>query len=218
MRLKASIVACAALAVAALAPALAQAGIVNGSFEENLDGWTANEDLVQVPGISFHRDAGGVADHRYDPVSGDFFAVLTPDAQDVTTLLRQTFTTRGGVFGGWAAFLGEDTSPFNDFGYVRIVDAASGVGVFSTSLFAAGIGTVGDYGFTPWTSFSTRLAAGRYTVEAGATNVGDGSMPSYLLVDSFSLSEVPEPAAWLLMLAGFFGLGAMLRRRRSALA
>jgi hypothetical protein len=29
---------------------------------------------------------------------------------------------------------------------------------------------------------------------------------------------VPEPTAWALMIAGFFGLGGMLRRRRAALA
>jgi hypothetical protein len=33
-----------------------------------------------------------------------------------------------------------------------------------------------------------------------------------------SLLAVPEPAAWALMLSGFFGLGSMLRRRRAALA
>ncbi|WP_414695691.1 PEPxxWA-CTERM sorting domain-containing protein [Phenylobacterium sp.] len=29
---------------------------------------------------------------------------------------------------------------------------------------------------------------------------------------------VPEPATWAIMLTGFFGLGAVLRRQRSALA
>jgi hypothetical protein len=29
---------------------------------------------------------------------------------------------------------------------------------------------------------------------------------------------VPEPATWAMMLTGFFGLGAVLRRQRSALA
>jgi hypothetical protein len=33
-------------------------------------------------------------------------------------------------------------------------------------------------------------------------------------LDAFSLSTVPEPATWAMMLAGFFGLGASLRRRR----
>jgi hypothetical protein len=33
-----------------------------------------------------------------------------------------------------------------------------------------------------------------------------------------SILGVPEPAAWALMLSGFFGMGSMLRRRRAALA
>jgi hypothetical protein len=37
-------------------------------------------------------------------------------------------------------------------------------------------------------------------------------------VGSVTSGGVPEPAAWSLMLAGFGGLGAMLRRRRPALA
>ena len=34
----------------------------------------------------------------------------------------------------------------------------------------------------------------------------------------FSQTALPEPSAWALMLTGFLGVGAMLRRRRAALA
>lgn len=34
-------------------------------------------------------------------------------------------------------------------------------------------------------------------------------------VDNITLSDAPEPASWALMLAGFGGLGVMLRRRRA---
>lgn len=39
-----------------------------------------------------------------------------------------------------------------------------------------------------------------------------------LTVTDISAAAVPEPATWVMMFAGFLGLGAMLRRRRSALA
>jgi hypothetical protein len=59
-----------------------------------------------------------------------------------------------------------------------------------------------------------------YTLElAGSAGVA-GVTPnaSYSGVITFApLAAVPEPAAWALMIAGFGGTGALLRRRRSAL-
>jgi choice-of-anchor C domain-containing protein len=37
-------------------------------------------------------------------------------------------------------------------------------------------------------------------------------------IDNVSVTGVPEPATWALMIAGFGGAGAMLRRRRTAVA
>jgi hypothetical protein len=42
--------------------------------------------------------------------------------------------------------------------------------------------------------------------------------PSRGLGTSFPAAAVPEPAAWALMLSGFFGVGAVLRRRRAMAA
>ena len=221
MGLKARIIACVA-AVALLAPACAQAEIFNGSFESNLDEWTANDDLVFITGEWHHRTPpidgfpNGDDDFNYFPVDGAFLGVLTADAQDIPTLVSQTFTTRGGRLSGWAAFLGEDDQPFNDYGFVRLVQMDDEIEMFSISLFSAGIASLGSYGYTPWTNFALDLAPGEYMIEAGAVNVGDGSMPSYLLLDAFRVS-VPEPATWALMLTGFFGMGAMLRRQRRPL-
>ena len=41
-----------------------------------------------------------------------------------------------------------------------------------------------------------------------------GNLPPVALLDGVSLTEVPEPAVWALMLLGFGGLGAAIRRRR----
>jgi len=54
---------------------------------------------------------------------------------------------------------------------------------------------------------------------AGATDVmlvanGDGSLAGGMGV----ALAVPEPATWAMMILGFFGLGAMVRRRKAALA
>ena len=43
-------------------------------------------------------------------------------------------------------------------------------------------------------------------------------LPPAALLDGVSLTTVPEPASWAMMILGFFGLGAALRRRRVAVA
>jgi hypothetical protein len=46
-----------------------------------------------------------------------------------------------------------------------------------------------------------------------------GSLPPMALLDNVSLTTgVPEPATWAMMLVGFGGIGAMIRRRARALA
>jgi hypothetical protein len=64
-------------------------------------------------------------------------------------------------------------------------------------------------------SVNTLLTGGyRYydfvsTVAAGGTSGGN------VLLKSLTVTPVPEPSAWALMLVGFGGLGAMSRRRRA---
>ncbi|WP_309605279.1 PEPxxWA-CTERM sorting domain-containing protein [Phenylobacterium sp.] len=41
-------------------------------------------------------------------------------------------------------------------------------------------------------------------------------LPPAALLDGVSLTTVPEPTSWAMMILGFFGLGAVLRRRRVA--
>ena len=215
MGLKTSIAACAALAAVSFAPAASATDyFANGSFESGFDNWVSNEDLVQLPGVFQHRDQFSVADQQYDTQQGFYLAAMQAgDTAGEAVLLSQTFETAGGFFSGSAAFLGEDFLGFNDRGFVRIFSDTTDV-----QLFFSDISQVGAFGYTPWTKFTALLAAGTYTVEAGVTNVGDGFNPSFLLVDDFRMTGVAEPATWALMLAGFFGLGSALRRRRAQAA
>jgi hypothetical protein len=215
MGLKTSIIAAVALAAAvALGAAPAQASaLFNGSFEDILTDWTADPSLVQTPGVFQHRDSNGDPDRQYDPVDGFILGAIQAGGGDFEVLLRQTFTTVGGLFSGSAAFLAEDDLTYNDYGFVRIIHDGDVL-----ELFHADIAAVGAFGYTDWTGFSTVLGAGTYTIEAGVANAIDEFNPSFLLVDNFHLAEVPEPATWALLLAGFFGLGAALRRRRAIAA
>jgi hypothetical protein len=232
MRLKSVIVAATAAALLGV-PAQAAGHFRNGSFEDGFTGWNANEDQTFIVGQAYHRDEFGDPDNcpgdpgaespcAYMPTNGYFMGMLQANNTDEAVLLSQTFSTGAGgaTFAGDAAFLGEDYLPWNDSAFVRIYRlGGSELTTFAddpTELFFSSIAMTGDWGATDWTHFSLRLGPGTYRVEAGVTDVNDDREPSILLVDNFSLT--PEPATWAMMIGGFFGLGAALRRRRGALA
>lgn len=224
MRRATSIIATAAMAATLLGGSSAQAAqLMNGSFEDVLDDWTANPMLVSIPPVFNHRNAQGEVDYTFNPIEGMRMAALMvnqpDDAQDgdppePPTTVVQTFTTSGGWFSGWAAFAAQDALPYNDFAFVRLYNADVDI-----DLFHSDVQTVGAFGYTLWTPFKTWLGAGEYTVEAGVGNRVDPFSPSYLLLDNFAVTaSIPEPTTWAMMLLGFFGLGAVIRRRRAVAA
>jgi hypothetical protein len=69
--------------------------------------------------------------------------------------------------------------------------------------------------FSPWMKVTMAFTAHATTQTLSFLSDGapGGNLPPVALLDGVSLG-VPEPAAWTLMLLGFGGLGAVLRRRR----
>ena len=189
--------------------------IVNGSFEADFGGWTESENAYAstlAPGGLFAPSNSG-SDRTYGVPNGARFAVVTGNAPDTPVTLTQTFElTYAMVLSGWAAFVAYDGLPFNDEVSVYLE------GFADTPLFASNVAAVGDQGDTPWTSFSIELQPGVYTLVASSTNILDGAVASSLLLDNVRLTGVPEPAAWVMMIGGFFGAGALLRGRRGPLA
>ena len=59
-------------------------------------------------------------------------------------------------------------------------------------------------------------AQGQYLWKLPPVPDPDGG--AFVVLDGVSLTTVPEPATWAMMIMGFFGLGAVLRRRRVAVA
>lgn len=213
-----------AIAAALSVPAHA-ADILNGGFETgDLTSWTYSDGFVSV--VTSADDAIQTLPfgEHFLPTGGDNFAQLFAGV-DVGTysLLSQDFTiSAASRVSGDAAFLAFDYAPYNDDAYVRIFNANTNI-----ILFMSDVLTVGDLGHTHWTHFTSAvLGAGTYTLEAGVRNNPedlDNSYSSQLLVDSFAVTPepvvndggaVPEPASWMLMILGFGGLGAVLRRRR----
>lgn len=223
MRLRAVMAAGALAATVSLAPACVQAAeLMNGSFEDILASWVADPALVAISPEIYHHDQTGAPDKLFKPVDGDVLAVmvanqpadaLPDDAPAAPNLMSQTFTTDGGWLSGWAAFLDED-GLYNDFAFVRVYNDDVDFQLFQSDAFS-----VAPLGYTPWTRFYRQLGAGTYTLQAGIGNATDNFETSYLLLDSFAVTAtIPEPASWAMMILGFFGLGAALRRRQSGLA
>lgn len=82
-------------------------------------------------------------------------------------------------------------------------------------------------GFDPagenWELLLTSLAAGAHVLTVRGSVIGFGDTPGATYTGSLNLdldgggggNEIPEPATWALMIMGFGGVGAMIRRRRN---
>lgn len=68
--------------------------------------------------------------------------------------------------------------------------------------------------FAQFTYSYTALGTG--TLQAFIRARGPGSDNEGVVIDNVQLSAVPEPATWLMMIAGFGFIGAAMRRKRSA--
>jgi hypothetical protein len=79
--------------------------------------------------------------------------------------------------------------------------------------------TVPSGGFSGWIDVTMDFTATAVDETLSFLPGGSGN-PPFVLLDSVSLTAVPEPSTWAMMLLGFGGLGvvARLRRRRAAAA
>lgn len=93
------------------------------------------------------------------------------------------------------------TSANNDAAFDLLVDNLSGDHL--TDYFAAGLGD-------KWHKYSLITPVQQYGGKNGTTKLA--------LTQSFATAAIPEPGVWLMMILGFGGAGAMLRRSRRAVA
>jgi hypothetical protein len=155
--------------------------IQNGSFETGLTGWTSNPasgGWVQTVSSWTAQPPDGTV---YAPKDGSAFALLKTGAANTYTKLSQAFTASAGTaISGWAFFDTTDYLPYNDDGYVKIINNVTQVVVFSAS-----VSTVGNFHETPWTFWQyTFTTSGSYTIEAGVRNLIDSAVDSYLGLDA----------------------------------
>jgi len=87
--------------------------------------------------------------------------------------------------------------------------------------FTTPVITTPTQGFSPWMLYTTAFTyTGGGDVLSFLATGGPGGAPPYALLDGVSLvgAATPEPSTWVMIMAGFAGLGLAARARRRAKA
>jgi len=136
--------------------------------------------------------------------------------------IRQNFTAFGGsaltVKFDWALSSADTAMP--DFGFLAINNDVFKI-VDTTSPVRSGnfLGTFVDAANTSWswyqTSFTYQTTGnGAVSLALGVVDMGDTQYTSQMRFDNVSVSAVPEPQTYALMLAGLGFIGGIIRRRQ----
>jgi PEP-CTERM motif len=136
--------------------------------------------------------------------------------------IRQDFMATAGnqltVNFDWA-FLSADTT-YADFGFVAINDrVVSFVNINSNPLASRFNGSFGDFSNVSWlftnNSYTyTPTNSGAVSLVIGVVDILDNSGTSELRIDNVSVSAVPEPEAFAMLLAGLGLVGGVAARCR----
>lgn len=159
--------------------------------------------------------------------------VTCPTGAQCFTPGSPNFTVTPGPSGTFSAFVGNSSIPAGNFTDIfTFTLPTSGLGSGTVTTSASMLGSVNDLDFgtvtiNGITAPITSLAGGLYEaafqssvpITGGVLNTltvtglsrGDGAFGGQL---AFIPSAVPEPAVWIMMLAGFGFIGAMMRRRQ----
>ncbi|WP_337187514.1 PEPxxWA-CTERM sorting domain-containing protein [Phenylobacterium sp.] len=220
--------AAAALAATAFAGSAGAASnlVLNGSFEESPLGlaWTYEGSGADVPGhqaviIPYNSGASYPGGAFGEPIPPDNSDSASPDAvgeyaayfvaDNSTEKLSQMVWLDPGLYTiGFSVYV-----PFNGFNN-------SGDASFTATVAGQSFATFNVDGSTPgqWVHYAgvaNILTAGEYetsfTYVSGPAPAGDFVVDRVYIVAG---NAIPEPGAWALMILGFGGAGAALRRNR----
>ena len=119
---------------------------------------------------------------------------------------------RADVSGAWGFEVGLLGGLLDGSGelFAKLTDVTSGVTIAP--------GTFGTVSLVFETGASDAFLGKELHILLGGTGIGAAFDNVMLDASPLSVSAVPEPATWAMMITGFAGVGAMIRRRRSLAA
>jgi len=212
-----SMYAAGAVALALLAPGMAQAATGTTVLDEGFDdvnlleGWSQVNDSIpqgqgwfQGNGGVFPAQSGGADSYIATNYLGAANGEGSVDSWLISPLLNLSGTTVLSFFSRSAG-----TPGYSDQLEVRFDD---GFGTFDTLLATiGGVDSIASYP-TSWTAFSASLnlqGSGRFAFRY----LGDADALDYIGVDSVRvLTAVPEPSSWLMLALGLAGVAALRRK------
>lgn len=176
-------------------------------------------------GVLASGESYGDAEHQVDNAGGIDFIMLQFSQNVTLSAIGRTAYTMSGISPGGvnntdsdaAVMAGNVGSPAT---WNQAIDLSQYYFASPSTTFTAVDGKLLPSGSNYTTPITSSLSSSVWYVAAAFNGGTDGRLNDGFKLSSVSVnytpSAVPEPATWAMMLIGFGGMGAMLRRKRPA--